>query len=160
MREVGRIASLVALEQVKFTFGAEFAGQIAFACAAYGLPEQETAVPGKGLAVGLTDFAVKAHDTSLTGPPGQDRERGGIGEEQKIASIRGSEARKGGCVKADALAEGTRQLAGHDRDVLLYAEDIAKGETDELDIIFLDELDGLARGVVQHRKNPPDRAEK
>lgn len=85
-----------------------------------------------------------------------------VGSGKSRRSLPSGEAKPGkaGSVKADALAEGTRQLAGHDRDVLLYAEDIAKGETDELDVIFLDELDGLARGVVQHRKNPPDRAEK
>ena len=51
-----------------------------------------------------------------------------------------TEARNGGSVDSDAVFEGTLQLVGHDGDVLGLAMNIAKCQTDELDILLQDVL--------------------
>ena len=60
----------------------------------------------------------------------------------------------GGRIEGHPLLRRVAQLAGHDGDVLLHAEHVAEGQTDELDVVFLHKAEKLVKGVG-HKGAPP-----
>ena len=95
------------------------------------------------------DVAEKPDDPPGRRPPG----KGGDGAGVRL-QVKGG----GGVLKpfhrrlfkGNSFGKGTLQLPRHDADVFRDAEEVAEGETDEFDVVFLDKGKHFRNGVV-HR---------
>ena len=79
----------------------------------------------------------------MLGSPREDGDGIRLGMEPNVYSVIAAEARYIRSVDRIALFERSVELSGLDGDILLYAENIAKGEADELNVLFLDILHDL-----------------
>ena len=150
VRNGGRMAVFIQLEQVKLACRADGERIACAACTAVSLAQQMTAVALEWRAVRIADVAVKAHHAALSRTPRQNGKRCRIGEQQQVGDIHVEEAAQCGGVEVNALLEGAFQLGRHDGDVLLVAENIAKRKTNELYVVLLNKLYDFAHGGV-HR---------
>ncbi len=140
VRDGGRVPGLVHLEQVELAGGAHRDRIARLARALERLTQHMAAVTLERAAVRILDVAVEADDAALRRAPRQNGQRGRIGEEQQIAVVHVQKAAQRGGVEVDAVLKGAHQLGRHDGDILLVAQNIAEGETDELDVVLLDKL--------------------
>ena len=99
-------------------------------------------------AVRIFDVAEEPAHAALAGPPWQNGEGVQIRSKEQIRFRNVGKARNGGGIKRNAAFHRVGQLAGHDGNVLLYAEHIAEGQANELDVVFFYELHKLRKGVA------------
>ena len=93
--------------------------------------------------VGISNLAEHPHDAAVFGAPGKEHQRRRVGDKEEIRVDVPVKAFDGGSVDRDAVLEGVLELGGHQRDILLTAEDVGVGEADEFDVIFFDKLTNL-----------------
>ena len=105
--------------------------------------QNSAAVDVEAAAVRAADVAVKAHDAPVHGAPRQQRHRGGIGHEKQLAVVLALEARDARGVDRDARFQRLRHQGGLDGDDLLAPENVAERQLDELDVVFLNEIQNL-----------------
>ena len=154
VRDDGGTAVFVQFEQIKFACRAHRDGVARLTGAAAGLAEQVAAVSLKGCAVRVADIAIEPHDAPLRGPPGQDGQRRGVGEQQQVGVVDIEKSAQRGCIEVDAVFKSARQLGRHDGNVFLIAEDVAKGQTDELDVVLLYKLYDFVHGGIHKSRAP------
>ena len=87
--------------------------------------------------------------------PRQERQRGRIRVQEQIGVNLTAKSGNGGSIDGDAVGEGAGELAGHDRNVLLIAVDVAERHADELDVLFLDILHDLILCVFHQSLSLP-----
>lgn len=146
--DAGRLAVLVALEDVKLHLGAEGKAVARVLGPLHGAAQQRAGVRLKGAAVGILYVAEEPDDLAVFGPPGQLCKRARVGVQEHIRAHLAAEARDGRGVYRDAGAEGPLQLRGHDGDVLLPPVHVAEGEAHELHVFLARVLYYLIGGVL------------
>ena len=101
-------------------------------------------------------FAPENGTCQICGNAGQARRALGEGQQRKGTQIRDQiEIRfghigktvNGGGVEGNAVFHSMGQLAGHNRNIFLYAEAVAEGKPDKLDIAFFHKLQQLGKTV-------------
>ena len=133
----GRLALHVGFEQVEFAACAHLALVAVLLNGLHGLPQIAAQVALVGGAVHAVQGAEKPNHSAGLRPPRQDGERGDIRLQQKILVGRFQQI----CgVEGNAVHNGTVQLPGHDCNIFHVAERITKCQTNELDIVFLNEF--------------------
>ena len=95
-------------------------------------------IAGKRLAVRRAHVAEDAGDPVMAGAPGQDLERGGIGEREHIGLVGRGKALDGRAVETDALFECDLEVLWRDCEALKPTENIGKPKANEANIAFLD----------------------
>ncbi len=148
LRAFGNTAILIKLQQIKLAFRAQPAAQISPLQPAHRLPQHKATVAQKGLAVRVAYIAKNAHHSSGGRPPGQKSQRGWVREQQQLrrAFLPGLLAHKtlhSGGLKGDTVPKSLGQFIGHYANIFLPAKNIAKGQTDKLNVVFLHKLQSL-----------------
>ena len=103
-----------------------------------GLLEQGAGVALELPPVRVGDAGEHAHHLAVLRPPGQERQGLGVRVEQQVRPGLAVEAGDGRAVEGDAVFKGPGQLLGHDGNVLLPAEDVAKRDANELHVLLAD----------------------
>jgi len=94
-----------------------------------------------GVAARHLDVAEHAGDGVLPfRPPGDQSEGRGIGHRDHVRLLDRVEAGDRGAVEAHAPVEGILELGSVDREALQLPEHVGEPETDEADVVFLDDL--------------------
>ena len=107
----------------------------------------------KQYSVLIRNGAVHPHHPAAFRPPGQHRQRGGVGMQEQIRMHLIPEPGNGGGIDGNAVFKGPFQLMGHDGDVLGMPPHITERQADELHILLLDILHDLL-GCVLHFERP------
>ena len=118
-----------------------------------GALQQRAAVALKRAAVRVAHAAEQPPDAAFAGAPGQDGKGGKVRRQKQVRLRHMAEARHRRSVERDALLGRMAQLAGHDGDVFLHAEHIAKRQANELDIVFFHEPQQPVKRLF-HSKDP------
>ena len=134
----GGSARLVQMEQIEFLFRAETEGVTRPRRVGDSLFQQAPGIAFKGPPVGIGDAGEHTHDLSVLRPPGQQRQRFRVRVQQQIRPGLAVEAGNGRGVECNAVFKCTGQFLGHDGNVLLPAENIAKRDPNELHVLFAD----------------------
>ena len=100
--DAGRLAVLVALEDVKLHLGAEGKAVARVLGPLHGAAQQRAGVRLKGAAVGILYVAEEPDDLAVFGPPGQLCKRARVGVQEHIRAHLAAEARDGRGVYRDA----------------------------------------------------------
>ena len=96
----------------------------------------------------MLEVAEEAHHPAMLGTPGQDGQRGRIGEEEQVGLLGVRKACNRRSIKRDAPLKGPGEFPRHDGDVLLPPVEIAKGKADELDVVLLHEFNHFTDRVI------------
>ena len=107
------------------------------------LLQDPAAVLLEGLTIRILDVAEHSGHTAIDRTPRHDRHGRRIRTKEDVGTDIRAEAAHRARIDADALAERTLQLIRHDRDVLLYTEDIEKSESYKLDILLFHKLEDV-----------------
>ena len=147
---VGGAAPVIVFKQIKLALGSHVAGETQFFEPAVHAAEKAAAVAAKGSAVRLFHIAEKLHHPAFGRAPGQDGHGGQVRPEHKVAFFHVHKTGNGAAVKTDAVFQSLGQVAGQHGNVLLGAEDIAKGEPHEFDVVVLNEIKDILLGRIAH----------
>lgn len=88
----------------------------------------------------MGNAAEHAHNSAVFWSPGKYHQGIRFWMEQQIRFGFIAEACNGRTVNGNAIGKSPRQFIRHDGDIFLFAKNIAKCQTDEFDIFFLDIL--------------------
>ena len=138
-----QVPVLILSENIELDLGAEVHLHAHLLRMLYRLLQEAPAVPGICAPVRAGDVAEHPDDCSVHGPPGDQCHRGRIRLQEQIAPHAVLKPGDGTPVKGDAFLESPLQLMGHDRKILLLAENIKKSQADKLYVFILHQVPDL-----------------
>ena len=134
------LSGFVQIEKIKFLLRAKGKGKPHLLRLFNGLLQKTARIRGKGRSVRMGDRSKHLHDTPVLRTPRKRHKRIRFGMQKKIAVHFVPEAGNRGSVKGNAVGKGARQLVRHDRNILLFSENVAEGKTDKFHVLLLDIL--------------------
>ena len=136
IRETGRAAVIIQLEEIKFHLCAEDERRVQILCVADSAFQQSARIALKGSLIRISDVAEHPHHSSMLRPPRQDQQRVRIGMQQEIRMGFITKTVNGRRIESNAAGKCSGELSGHDGNVFLPAITVAEGQTDEFHIFF------------------------
>ena len=140
VRYVRRVSQLVQLKKIKLYFGAEAEGITEFFRFLFRFEKNASCVRYERRAVGVRNIAVHSYHSSVFGAPRQYGECVGIGVQKQVGMSLVAEAYDSRRVDGDTHLESAFQFAIHYRNVFWLPENVAKRQTNKLDVLFFNKL--------------------
>ena len=114
----------------------------------HALLEDVAGVAVEGGVLGGHDVAEHAGHGVLSGPPGEDTERGGVWQKHHVPLGVPGETLDGRAVEGHAAHEGFLELLHGDGDALDVAKDVGKPEANELDVLLHRSVEDVVNGLA------------
>lgn len=130
----------VQLKKIKFHFRTESKGNASRFCIRNGFFQQASGITDKRAPIWMGNAAEHANNSAVFRSPGKYHQGIRFWMEQQIRFGFIAEACNGRTVNGNAIGKSPRQFIWHDGDIFLFAKNVAKRQTDEFDIFFLDIL--------------------